>query len=56
MTKFFTFPVGQSCCSALKSWAARQRRPTKEVKILVMRQICSLDLATIFIDRPVPLT
>jgi hypothetical protein len=30
MTKFFTFLVGQSCCSALKSWAARQRRPTKD--------------------------
>jgi hypothetical protein len=36
MTKFFTFLVGQSCCSALKSWAARQRRPTKDAKIFVM--------------------
>ena len=37
MKKVFTFLVGQSCCSALKSWAARQRRPTKDVKIIVMR-------------------
>ena len=37
MTKIFAFLVGQSCCSALKSWAARQRRPTKDVKIFVMR-------------------
>jgi hypothetical protein len=37
MTKIFTFLVGQSCCSALKSWAARQRRPTKDMKIFVMR-------------------
>jgi hypothetical protein len=36
-TEFFAFPVGQSCCSALKSWAARQRRPTMEVKIFVVR-------------------
>jgi hypothetical protein len=27
MTKIFTFLVGQSCCSALKSW---QRRPAKD--------------------------
>jgi len=31
------FLVGQSCCSALKSWAARQRRRTKDVKIFVAR-------------------
>jgi len=36
-TEFFAFLVGQSCCSALKSWAARQRRPTKDVKIFVVR-------------------
>ena len=29
--------AGQSCCSALNSWAARQRRPTKDVKIFVLR-------------------
>jgi hypothetical protein len=28
--------VGQSCRSALNSWAAPQRRPTKDVKIFVM--------------------
>jgi hypothetical protein len=28
MTKIFTFLVGQSCRSALNSWAAQQRRPT----------------------------
>jgi len=37
MTKIFTFMVGQSCRSALNSWAAQQRRPTDDVKILVMR-------------------
>jgi ferredoxin len=37
MTKIFTFVAGQCCCSALRSWAARQRRPTKDVKIFVMR-------------------
>jgi hypothetical protein len=31
MTKIFTFLVGQSCCSAVKSWAAR--RPAKDGKI-----------------------
>lgn len=36
MEKFYTFLVGQSCCSALKSWAARQHRPTKNVKIFVL--------------------
>ena len=35
-TEFFAFPVGQSCCSALNSWAAQQRRPTKDAKILVL--------------------
>ncbi|MGD0411201.1 MAG: hypothetical protein ABSC18_05810 [Verrucomicrobiota bacterium] len=41
-TEFFAFPVGQSCCSALKSWAARQRRPTRDVKIFVMRPFAGL--------------
>jgi hypothetical protein len=36
MTKYFTFLVGQSCRSALNSWAAEQRRPTDEVKIFVL--------------------
>jgi len=36
MTKIFAFLVGQSCHSALKSWAAQQRRPTKDVKIFVL--------------------
>ena len=34
MTKISTFLVGQNCCSAVKSWAAR--RPAKDVKIFVM--------------------
>ena len=33
--KTFTFLVGQGSRSALKSWAAQQRRPAAEVKILV---------------------
>jgi hypothetical protein len=33
-TTFFAFLAGQSCCSALKTWAAQQRRPTEDVKIL----------------------
>jgi hypothetical protein len=37
MTKIFPFLVGQSCRSALKSWAARQRRPTDDVKVFVLR-------------------
>jgi hypothetical protein len=37
MTKIFMFLVGQSCCSALNSWAAQQRRPTGVVKIFVLR-------------------
>jgi len=36
-TDFFTFPVGQSCCSALNSWAAQQRRPTEDTKNFVLR-------------------
>ena len=36
-TRIFSFPVGQSCRSALNSWAAQQRRPTDDVKIFVMR-------------------
>ena len=36
MTKIFTFLVGQSCRSALNSWAAQQRRPTDGVKIFVL--------------------
>jgi hypothetical protein len=35
MTKIFTFLAGQSCCSALNSWAAQQRRPTEDVEIFV---------------------
>ena len=35
-TKFFTSLVGQSCCSAQNSWAARQRRPTGETN----RRVC----------------
>jgi hypothetical protein len=38
MTKIFTFLVGQSCRSALNSWAAQQHRPTDGVKILVMHR------------------
>jgi len=41
MTKIFTFLVGQSCCSALKSWAAQQRRPTDDVKIFVLHPVFS---------------
>jgi len=37
MTKTFIFVVGQSCRSALNSWAAQQRRPTEDVKIFVLR-------------------
>jgi hypothetical protein len=33
MTKIFIFLVGQSCRSALNTWAAQQRRPTDDVKI-----------------------
>jgi hypothetical protein len=33
MTNIFTFLVGQSCRSALNSWAAQQRRPTEDGKI-----------------------
>ena len=36
MTEIFTFLVGQSCRSALNSWAAQQRRPTEDVKIFVL--------------------
>jgi len=44
MTKFFTLLVGQSCCSALKSWAARQHRPAKDAKIFTPLQLlcCSI--------------
>jgi hypothetical protein len=34
MTKIFIFLAGQSCRSALNSWAAQQRRRTEDVKIL----------------------
>ena len=37
MTKIFTFLVGQSCRSALNSWAAQQRRPAEDTKLLVLR-------------------
>jgi hypothetical protein len=37
MTKIFTFLVGQSCCSALNSWAAQQRRPTEDANIFVLQ-------------------
>jgi hypothetical protein len=36
-TKIFAFLVGQSCCSALNSWAAQQRRPTGGITNSVMR-------------------
>ena len=36
-TKTFAFLVGQSCRSALNSRAARQRRPTEDVEIFVLR-------------------
>jgi hypothetical protein len=36
-TKTFTFLVGQSCRSALNSWAAQQCRPTDDVKVFVLR-------------------
>ena len=37
MTRVITFVVGQSCRSALNSWAAQQRRSTGYVKIFVLR-------------------
>jgi hypothetical protein len=37
MREIFTFLVGQSCRSALNSWAARQRRPTEDMKVFVLR-------------------
>jgi hypothetical protein len=43
-TEFFAFLVGQSCRSALKSWAAQQRRPTKDVKNFVLRPLLSSSL------------
>jgi hypothetical protein len=36
MTKISIFGAGQSCRSALNSWAAQQRRPPDEVEIFVM--------------------
>ena len=30
------FMVGQSCCSAMNSWAAQQRRPTGDAKNFVL--------------------
>ena len=36
-TKISAFPVGQSCCSALNSWAAQQRRPTEDTEIFDLR-------------------
>jgi hypothetical protein len=44
-TEFFTFLVGQSCRSALNSWAARQRRRTDGVKNSVSRPYWPLSLA-----------
>ena len=38
MTRIITFLVGQSCRSALNSWAAQQRRPTEDKKIFVLRR------------------
>jgi hypothetical protein len=35
--KIFTLPAGQSCRSALNSWAAQQRHPTQEVEVLVLQ-------------------
>jgi hypothetical protein len=50
MNRIFTFLVGQSCRSALNSWAARQRRPTEDVKIFVLHPSqnsqCNRALAT----------
>jgi hypothetical protein len=37
MTKIFAFLVGQSCRSALNSWAAQQRRPAENMEIFVLR-------------------
>jgi len=39
MTKIFIFLVGQSCRSALNSWAAQQRRPTEDMKISVLHHL-----------------
>jgi len=39
LSKISTFPVGQSCRSALNFWAARQRRPTEDAKIFDLRQM-----------------
>ena len=36
MTIIFTLLVGQSRRSALKSWAAQQRRPVEDVEFLVL--------------------
>jgi hypothetical protein len=36
MTKIFIFLVGQSCRSALNSWAAQQRRITEDMENLVL--------------------
>jgi hypothetical protein len=41
MTRIFTFVVGQSCRSAMNSWAAQQRRPTADVKISVLHLIAA---------------
>jgi hypothetical protein len=35
--KILRLMAGQSCRSALTSWAARQRRPTKDMEIFVLR-------------------
>ena len=34
MTKIFTLLAGQSCRAALNFWAAQQRRPAEDVKVL----------------------
>jgi hypothetical protein len=34
-TEFLAFPAGQSCRSALNSWAAQQHRPAKETKTVL---------------------
>jgi hypothetical protein len=41
MTKIFTLLAGQSCRSALNSWAA-QRRPADDVKIFDLRPFLTL--------------
>jgi hypothetical protein len=42
-TEFSTFLVGQSCCSALNSWAAQQRRPTEDTPAARRSRECLID-------------